>query len=69
MDKIKKYLSEDQNINTLLIKDEDGNVIIKFQNGKLTESEDGVMTYFTGYPYRNKGVRCPFCGKNINLRK
>ena len=61
----------------LLIRDEDGNVF-EMENVQVTESEDGVgtMTYTAMHPDGgrgrlgyNKGMKCPHCGKNIDLRR
>ena len=61
----------------LLIRDEDGNVF-EMENVQVTESEDGVgtMTYTAMHPHGgrgrlgyNKGMKCPHCGKNIDLRR
>jgi len=45
---------------------------------KIDESEDGAgtMTYTAMHPHggrgrqgHNKGIKCPHCGKNIDLRR
>ncbi len=61
----------------MLIRDEDGN-IMEFDGVQINESEDGVgtMTYTAMHPHGgrgrkgyNKGLKCPHCGKNIDLRR
>lgn len=48
------------------------------KKGKIEESEDGAgtMTYTAMHPHGgrgrqgyNKGMKCPHCGKNIDLRR
>lgn len=50
--------------------------IDKYLTEKVNESEDGVMAYTTAHPHGgrgrqgyNKGLKCPHCGKTINLEK
>ena len=60
----------------MLIRDSEGNVI--FEGTVVNESEDGAgtMTYTAMHPHGgrgrqgyNKGLKCPHCGKNIDLRR
>jgi len=50
--------------------------IEKYLVKKIDESEDGAMGYTTAHPHGgrgrqgyNKGLKCPHCGKNIDLEK
>jgi hypothetical protein len=50
--------------------------IEKYLVKKIEESEDGAMGYTTAHPHGgrgrqgyNKGLKCPHCGKNIDLEK
>lgn len=49
---------------------------LKQKKEETNESEDGVMAYLTAHPHggrgrqgHNKGMKCPHCGKNIDLRR
>ena len=62
----------------MLIRDSDGNVVMELDGVIITESEDGVgtMTYTAMHPHGgrgrqgyNKGLKCPHCGKTIDLRR
>jgi len=76
IDKAKKDQNKySKKIDKMLIRDEDGNVH-EMTNVKIIESEDGVgtMTYTSMHPHggrgrqgHNKGITCPYCGKNIRL--
>ena len=74
-DKDQKVFSK--KMDKMLIRDEDGN-IIELKGVQIAESEDGVgtMTYTAMHPHGgrgrigyNKGMKCPHCGKNIDLRR
>ncbi len=61
----------------MLIRDEKGNVH-EMTGVHIVESEDGAgtMTYTAMHPHGgrgrqgyNKGITCPHCGKNIDLRR
>jgi hypothetical protein len=61
----------------MLIRDGDGN-IYEITDVQIIESEDGVgtMTYTAMHPHGgrgrqgyNKGLTCPRCGANIDLRR
>lgn len=77
LDKAKKdQASMAKKMDKMLIRDENGNVVMELGEGVIVESEDGVMAYTTAHPtggrgrqgYR-KGITCPHCGKNIDLRR
>lgn len=59
-------------IDKMLIRDAEG-YIHEFIDVQIVESEDGVgtMTYTAMHPrYRyGKNIKCPFCNKNIDLKK
>ncbi len=74
LDKAKK---DQVKYSKMLIRDENGN-IHELLDVQMTESEDGVgtMTYTAMHPHGgrgrqgyNKGLKCPHCGKNIDLRR
>lgn len=77
LDKAKKdQAAYSKKMDKMLIRDENGNIIFEFNEGVIVESEDGVMAYTTAHPHGgrgregyNKGIVCPYCGKNINLRR
>lgn len=80
MNALERTFSESKNknkIKNMLIRDEEGNVLVELGGGVLVESEDGTGTMnFTAHPHGgagrigyNKGIRCPKCGANIDLRK
>lgn len=74
MDKAKKDQSKySKKMDKMLIRDAEGN-IHEFNNVQIVESEDGVMAYTTAHPHGgrgrrgyNKGLKCPHCGRNIDL--
>jgi len=76
MDKSKKDQDKySKKVAKMLIRDAEGN-IYEFNDLKLVESEDGVMAYLTAHPHGgrgrqgyNKGITCPRCGANIDLRR
>ena len=78
LDKAKKdQKSLGKKMDKMLIRDEDGN-IFEIENVQIKESEDGVgtMTYTAMHPHggrgrlgHNKGLKCPHCGKTIDLRR
>jgi ElaB/YqjD/DUF883 family membrane-anchored ribosome-binding protein len=64
-------------IDKLLIRDAEGNVH-EMTDVLIIESEDGAgtMTYTAMHPHggrgrqgHNKGLKCPHCGKTIDLRR
>ena len=64
-------------VEKMLIRDQDGNEF-ELDGVTIAESEDGVgtMTYTAMHPHGgrgrqgyNKGLKCPHCGKNIDLRR
>lgn len=77
-DKYSKMMKKKQDKDSkMMIRDEDGNEF-EVMVHKISESEDGVgtMTYTAMHPHGgagrlgyNKGMKCPHCGKNIDLRR
>lgn len=78
IDKAKKDQSKySKKMDKMLIRDAEGN-IHEITDVQIVESEDGVgtMTYTAMHPHGgrgrqgyNKGLTCPHCGKNIDLRR
>ena len=71
----KKTAKYSKKMDKMLIRDADGNVH-EMIDVQIVESEDGVgtMTYTAMHPHGgrgrrgyNKGLKCPHCGKTINL--
>jgi hypothetical protein len=78
LDKAKKDQDKySKKMDKMLIRDEKGS-IHEITGVEIHESEDGVgtMTYTAMHPHGgrgrqgyNKGMKCPHCGKNIDLRR